>query len=578
MKYSLIKFLLFGMLICASINIYAQNIDPKVEVSREFDVKLIEIRKPNLNMDINDSLQRFKINFDYSIFERPYKDLYEFSPRQTARIQSTAPTSFPIVFAKMGVQYPLMPSAEIALQAISKAGLYLGIYGSHNSFWGSVPDVYGSGSISTDRMKNKIGSNLKYAWGTGELNIDVNYDFDKYKFLEAPNTYIPSENLSIAHFYPDTTAHSNNIFSAKFNVKSAYNEDNSLYYDFGISYKNTDKFFSSLFNNTISNQLAENMFTIGGCIGTNFDVHRVYLDVLVKSVSYTGTKDHSAGLVEFSPIYEYKRGRFFGKFGVKFGNMYGSTQSSTTGSTVILDHSTPVNNIFPDVDARFEIIRKYFWVHALIGGANDLNAFSSFLESCPWIATDATLLFGSRPLDTKISFESLIKDRLAINIFSSFTIFKNMAVFSPVYKSSNLCSISTEYWDTNKLSFGIEAFWKSKSFAFGGNFNYNHYYLKDGTAFTALPSLEGKMYVRYNWRERIVLSADCQYRSAVSGDYSFKYEVPEIINLNTDVSLVLNKNFSVFIELNNLLDNVNQYFPLYAEPGINFGGGLCIKL
>ena len=55
------------------------------------------------------------------------------------------------------------------------------------------------------------------------------------------------------------------------------------------------------------------------------------------------------------------------------------------------------------------------------------------------------------------------------------------------------------------------------------------------------------------------------------------YEVPAIVDLDVNVNYLINKNFSVFAKVGNLLNHRNEYMPLYLEPGINFGGGICLN-
>ena len=55
------------------------------------------------------------------------------------------------------------------------------------------------------------------------------------------------------------------------------------------------------------------------------------------------------------------------------------------------------------------------------------------------------------------------------------------------------------------------------------------------------------------------------------------YSVPSIVDLDMNVNYLINKNLSVFVKAGNLLNQRNQYMPLYLEPGINLGGGICIN-
>ena len=58
----------------------AQNLDPTVEVSRDYEGKLLVVHKPILEMAVPDSVYRFDLDFDYSVTDTPYKGAYEFVP------------------------------------------------------------------------------------------------------------------------------------------------------------------------------------------------------------------------------------------------------------------------------------------------------------------------------------------------------------------------------------------------------------------------------------------------------------------------------------------------------------------
>lgn len=58
----------------------AQNINQSVEVSNDFESVMSEVSKKGLDMSVPDTLLNFDYNFDYSVFDSPYKGAYEFSP------------------------------------------------------------------------------------------------------------------------------------------------------------------------------------------------------------------------------------------------------------------------------------------------------------------------------------------------------------------------------------------------------------------------------------------------------------------------------------------------------------------
>ena len=73
-------FFAVGLAAASVFPVYAQDLDPTVEVSREYEGKLIEVHKPALTMAVPDSVLMFALDFDYSVFESPYKGSYEFNP------------------------------------------------------------------------------------------------------------------------------------------------------------------------------------------------------------------------------------------------------------------------------------------------------------------------------------------------------------------------------------------------------------------------------------------------------------------------------------------------------------------
>ena len=62
------------ILICAAVfatalTAGAQNLNPTVEVTNQFEGKVMEVAKPVIDMAVPDSLLRFDLEFDYSVFE-----------------------------------------------------------------------------------------------------------------------------------------------------------------------------------------------------------------------------------------------------------------------------------------------------------------------------------------------------------------------------------------------------------------------------------------------------------------------------------------------------------------------------
>lgn len=541
------------LVILMPVRLFGQTIDPTVEVSREFDVKLGEIHKPEIPKNVADSLRSFNISFDYSIFNRPYRDLYEFSPHESAAIKPAKDARHPFSYLKIGAQFPLKPSAELYLQAVTKKGFYAGIYADHDSYWGEIPSALGEYELDVRKMRNDFGANLKYAWKEGEFSFDAGALLANYSGSR--------DAIKVMH----------DIRMADFamNVKSADGSENSVYYDINAAFITGSK--------RMTDTLKENNLALGAMVGTTFDVHRIYIDFDMSFSMYGGFRDHTAGILEISPIYEYNKGRFLAKFGAKFGNRFSVHKSQESRNENGDNHSSTASSIFPEIDARFELAEQSLWIHTVVGGGHELNSFLGMARNMPLISPITDLRFGSRPLDATLSLESVIKGRMAFNLMTSYTLFRDKLLFEPVMSDPEPFNVIATYWDFGRLSFGADALWKSGSIITGAEFRYNLYFSGERPEITQLPTITTNCFFVWNWRNRINAKVDCRYASAVSGDSFGAYTIPSIVDLGITLDFSINRYFGVYLKGGNLLNRDNRYMPMHNSVPRNFGGGIYVK-
>ena len=80
-----------------------ENFESTVEVTKEYEGKLGQVQKSRFNTAYSDTLLKLNLDFDYSAFDRPYKDLYEFSPVEGIQLQSKGEVSYPVLMFKGGL-------------------------------------------------------------------------------------------------------------------------------------------------------------------------------------------------------------------------------------------------------------------------------------------------------------------------------------------------------------------------------------------------------------------------------------------------------------------------------------------
>ena len=406
MRKAIVSFIFVFCTIAAA---YAQ-IDPTVEVSRAYNVQLSEIAKPQLRPFVADSLKRFDISFDYSIFDRPYMDLYDFVPYQMTELEKAASVRHPFIAAKIGVQYPLMPDASVYAQFVNNPNFNASLYVLHNSLLDSLSAV-NEGRYNSFRLKNQVGANFRGAWTTGEINADFSYRMSNAKDGYNPGT-------------PLTGEHGIRGLDIILNAKSAYKEDNSLFYDIDLEYSNSNA-NKKLGIDTVNH---ENMLDIAASLGASFEGHRIYVNIRTKNEWLTETSDKVLGIVEITPMYEYRSDKVKAKVGVKFGNKYGRDEAT---------------DIAPDVRVRVEAVKRILWVRASVTGGNDLVTLSDVAYDLPWMVPD--IQFSKVPVAGELGIESVLWSRLAINVLGAYSINKNSFRLMPDFTSSGLPYLKPYY-------------------------------------------------------------------------------------------------------------------------------------
>ncbi len=552
--------MILGLLLACTAPLTAQGFDPTVEVSRSYDVRLGEIHKPVLPLEVSDTLARFGHTTDYSIFEKPYGNLYEFTPYDALRIKPMDPIRLPLLYARVGLQMPIAPLVDVHLQKATKKGTYFNMALHHNSFFGSVQDVKGL-DLAMQNSDNDVSADMKFVWATGEAGVGVSYNYDSRYTLS-------SSGQNARNGYGN--------LGVKAGLRSTTENENNLYYDFRFRY---DRGHSSYLTSAMTDRLAvnEDAFSLNGWVGTTFDIHRIYIDMSIRLANYSGAKDYTTAVVAFSPIYEYSSNRFEGKFGVKFGNRFGLQESKATKAPDG-NNLNALSNVFPDIDARYEIVRRSLWIHTIIGGGFDLNDYGFLAAQVPLLSPNTPMLMGSRPLDLTLALEGVVFGRFAMNLTGGFVMERGRPVFEPVVPSDNSpAEIKLGFLNANTLTGGLDAFWKSSTVTTGGELRFYHYFpLAGEPAVTQLPNATGRLYFRYNWRERVIGSLDYDFRSSVSGSTFGAWTAPWIHNLGLTVDYVVNRHFTLYGKLSNLFNCRNQYVPYYMEPGFSFGGGIAL--
>ena len=150
-----LAFVLLMSSVCGSV--YAQELDPTVVVNRAYEGKLVEVSKPSFDMMVPDSVTRFDLDFDYTVFEKPFRGSYEFSPYLLKMQPSSAVQKRRQLYLKAGAGYTLHPTFDVVWSPTFKGPFRMDVYGLHRSYFGPYRNITVTEDLKLDRVAGADG-------------------------------------------------------------------------------------------------------------------------------------------------------------------------------------------------------------------------------------------------------------------------------------------------------------------------------------------------------------------------------------------------------------------------------------
>lgn len=569
----------------------AQSIDPTVEVSRAYEGRMIEVHKPMTEMEIPDSVTHFDLDFDYSVFDNPYKGTYEFNPYMQNMKPQHGEWPGRRLFLRAGAGYPLHPVFDLVWSPDLKGRFRMDAYAMHRSYIGryrgilpvkdeGTGDIYldsplssGSGASRTGwngyDMLTKAGFEGRLGWSGGVLTFNAGY------------FGLATRDSVLTRGY--------NALDLGLRVRSDASRDRYFLYDAALAYRyGADNMTFPEY----AGSLAGHEFTLASSFGPVFSrEQRLVLGVDADIVSYSSVFGTSAGRFAVSPRYSLEKGRWSLDLGLQLSVLFSGGRS---GSLPAQDAGRG-QYVYPDISAGFEIIRDCMQIYVKAGGGDKVGKYSDMISYGHFIHPFYTYGISMPLLDNSVERLSVaaglrgnIASRFRYDLSAGYRIFARAPLFVSVSDSPYMLgaySASLAYTGYNMFYASFDYGWESKDFSLDGNFTYRSsdvdiaspVQMQDGRymAFFAPARFSGDIRALYNWRKRIFAGADCDFSMARE---SALFDIRGYADLGVYLEFRAARLFSFWLRGGNLLGMTVQRMPMYAESGINFTAGICLNL
>lgn len=327
----------------------AQGFDPTVEVSRTYESTLKHTPKPIPSMAVPDSLLRFDLDFDYSVFDRPFQGTGDYKPYLLdLRPQPDAYRGRKL-YLKAGLGYTLHPELDFVYSPDAGKDSEVNIYAQHRSYFGKYEFPHFTDNTGYDSF-SKVGVNGKTRLSAVQLFYNANY----WGLLTKDNRH---------GYEPDKS--SLNALDAMVGIRNAGPSD--IFYSAGLNLSFGGDHVSSYEKNL-------SFFKIGfdGGIGKRLDDAVISTDVHFTRTSYSFDNKAHIGNWYIAPRYITEKDGFRLNLGAKIGSVMHS-DVSWAADNVLDVHKSQV--IYPDIHVAYELEPGKMDAYADLTGGDDLIGY-----------------------------------------------------------------------------------------------------------------------------------------------------------------------------------------------------------
>ena len=541
----------------------AQNLDPTVEVSREYEGKLVEVHKPAFTMAVPDSVTRFALDFDYSVFENPYKGSYEFNPYLLTLKPSVSGSGESRFYLKAGAGYQLHPTFDLVWSPKlgKQRNLNLDVYALHRSFVGNyltiAPEFSEDGTAVMTRLPKKDDGTHKW-FGydlMSKAGASARIDYEKLALDFGAGYYgLLQKDRAWQRGY--------NAVDADFGISTKPETVESLTFDLDVDYRyGQDRVGSS--------ELTENVLGLELLMGPlRAKKQRLAFRFGGDFAFYSGAMSATAGEIHFVPRYVFKKNRLDISAGIKVSKLLAKDQENGM-------YGSKEQYVYPDVRLSYILLPKSLKVYFKADGGNRLDTYSSLIEGnhhithqLPQLKLDYTV----ERVALTAGFDGRITDLFSYNIRGGYANYANMMAYGLVVAQTP--SFFIDYVSSQKAFAAMDWVFSHRDVRFDGTVAYDHYFDWSSDQVLTPAAFHGNAAVEYSWRDRIIAGVDCNFATASKGGCV----IPGYADLGVYAEYATARNLSFWLRAGNLLNMTIQRNPLYAEKGVNCTVGICLNL
>lgn len=567
----------------------AQTFNPTVVVTNDYEGKTIEAHKKDLPMSVPDSLNRFDLTFDYSVFDQPYKGAYEFEPYAMDIRPQAAPKANKMLYINAGAGYTLHPELDIVFSPRLKKNFQFSVYDKLRGFWGPY-----------------FGSAFNKNLDTGAYNLVRGESFSGHDFRNQAGLDLLYDNSRTSMFLKAdfrTITNSDNIESRLYNAADVYAGISSTTtsqwdYNAGVGFTYG---WDQIHNGDEWRLLSEIDASLTGAAHYElFNSMRVGAEI---GFNYVSTADNNSNILNCGaaeiyaiPQFIWEYSRSYLKLGLKMAYLFSFDHpNKADDKEAFRNFKHPSGYLFPDVEFSYKLVERKLDAFVKVTGGNNLGAYGQLVESNRFFKPTYFLLFGPIMDNSVEKFNSSAGFRLGLpnfqaDLIGGFATYENGRIES--FYVDNVIENSRVFNGFGYLNYSqkyVQADLKWNSARINIDLSGKLRGTKPMTqeAYSGiLPSKWSAVgSITYNANHRLFFGASAEYSSEREGyflsgihaDTFNKVIIPSYIDLGFNARFDFSDSFSLWARVNNLFNNNVQRILGHAYDGVFVTGGICFN-
>ena len=545
-----------------SVLAYGQNFNPTVEVTNAYEGGASAIQKPAQKMAVPDSVLTFNLDFDYSVFEKPYQGAYEFKPYHVQLRPAPTPSTENSLYLKIGAGYTLRPELDLVWTPLRRDRVQVDVYARHHSYFGRYHKIDALSEEAGSRVfkptgekaggflaDTRVGVDGSYGWDGGQVTADVSWQnrlADDYRMFRRLNG-----------------------LNAKARVRSLVSDAPHFLYDAAVDYHFYD--LSGSWNTTLvapgASDFTESRFALDGSFGPVFGPDsRLLVDLGLTLVRYGGYVPGYTGGLSVTPKYEFALDDWRFSLGARLASIIYSDDWPE-------DARAKTGFIFPAVHVDWHLLDDRLVLQAAATGGDRVNARSDAFLLRPF-ALPSDFSHSLERVRAMLGVRGSVSGRFRYDLQGGYARWSRAPMDCFVLESEYYPALSDAAF--NLVFAELDYGWKSESVTVDGKIAYRWTNVSQEDVF-APAAFTGWIRPAWHWGDRFTAGLDAGWSTRRHAMHmNTPLDVPGWVDLGLFADFQFTRHFGFWLKAGNLLDQAIQRTPLHAEAGMYLTGGLCL--